>query len=89
MSNSFDRWIDELRDDVIKGTYGHDDGAYTICPDAWRIHFEMGLTPAQAFRCALGANTRYREKDEAKRLTTLTLAEREEVFARRADQTLH
>jgi hypothetical protein len=53
MRNNFDRWIAELRDDVIKGEYGHKDTEYTVCPDVWRALYDQGLTPSQAFRSAL------------------------------------
>ena len=82
MSSNFDRWIEELRDDVIQGEYGHAEGEYTVCPDVWRSLYDHGMTPSQAFRFALGANAKGRERDDAERLAA-HLARRSHYHSRR------
>lgn len=89
MSNSFDRWIDELRDDVIQGEYGHKKGEYTVCPEVWRALFEQGMTPAEAFRSALGPQANARKPDGPERLLQWKHLEHDEAAAAWASQTLH
>lgn len=65
----FDRWIDELTEEVIQGEYGYEPGEFTVYPDQWRPLYDEGLTPEQAFRRALDAfaderQRRDREKAE-------------------------
>jgi hypothetical protein len=89
MSSNFDHWIARLRDDVIQGEYGHKEGEYTVCPDVWRSFYDHGLTPSQAFRCALDANAESRKRDEAERLTAWQCIWRGDPTAVLASQTLH
>ena len=89
MSSNFDRWIEELRDDVIQGEYGHAEGEYTVCPDVWRSLYDHGMTPSQAFRCALGANAKARERDDAERLTTWQRTWRDDPTTSLAGHMLH
>ena len=86
MANNFERWIQELRRDVIKGMYGHQESEYTVCPDAWRWLYERGLTPAEAFRCALDAHSEGQRLVEEQRLTH---AELEAGSTVRTGHTLH
>lgn len=89
MSSNFDHWIAKLRDDVIQGEYGHKQGEYTVCPDVWRSLYDDGLTPSQAFRCALEANAECRKRDEAERPTTWQRTWRDDPNAILTSQTLH
>ena len=89
MSNSFDRWIDELRDDVIQGEYGHKKGEYIVCPEVWRSLFDQGLSPAEAFRSTLGMHGNARKPDTSQRLMELKHLEYEDAAAIWAGQTLH
>lgn len=36
MSAKFDRWIDELTNDVVQGEYGYEPGEFTVYPSQWR-----------------------------------------------------
>ena len=89
MRNDFDRWIAELRDDVIQGEYGHKQNEYTVCPDVWRGLYDRGLTPSEAFRCALDAHSqdRNRQGDDASG-DDRNMGEMD-ILAMRAGETLH
>jgi hypothetical protein len=64
MSAKFDRWIDELREDVVQGEYGYEPGEFTVYPDAWRALYKEGLTPSQAFKRALDAFADARREED-------------------------
>ena len=54
-SKQFDRWIQELDEDVIQSEYGYEAGEFNVFPDHWYPLYVEGLTPQQAFRRALDA----------------------------------
>lgn len=54
--SDFDKWIEQLDEDVIQADYGYERGEFTVYPEHWRHMFDEGLTPAQAFRRALDAH---------------------------------
>lgn len=64
VSAKFDRWIDELRDDVVQGEYGYEPGEFTVYPAEWRALYKEGLTPSQAFKRALDAFAEARKAKE-------------------------
>jgi hypothetical protein len=64
MSVKFDRWVDELREDVVQGEYGYEPGEFTVYPDEWRPLYKEGLTPSQAFCRALDAFAEARAADD-------------------------
>ena len=49
----FEKWIEELDNDVIQGEYGYERGEFTVYPDLWKPLFDEGLSPKQAFDRAL------------------------------------
>ena len=55
MSAKFDRWIEQLREEVVHGEYGYEEGEFTVYPSEWRQLYKDGLTPSQAFKRALDA----------------------------------
>ena len=54
--SDFDKWIEQLDEDVIQGDYGYERGEFAVYPTHWRHMFDEGLTPDQAFRRALDAH---------------------------------
>ena len=52
----YDKWLNELREDVIEDEYGYEPGEFNVYAEAWYPLFERGLTPQQAFRRALDAH---------------------------------
>lgn len=54
----FDQWITALREDVIEGEYGYEEGEFDVFPAMWHPLYKEGLTPTQAWQRALDA---YRE----------------------------
>ena len=54
--STFDEWIAELDEEVIQGEYGYERGEFDVFPEQWRPLFDRGLTPSQAFKCALDAH---------------------------------
>ena len=63
----FDDWINELREDVVQGEYGYEEGEFSVYPDLWRPLFDEGLTPKQAFCRALGAHAEARREEDRAR----------------------
>lgn len=53
MSQAFEKWIDELDENMAQGNYGYECGEFTVFPDHRRQMFDEGLTPQQAFQRAL------------------------------------
>ena len=51
----FDEWIRQLKEDVICGDYGYEDGEFDVFPEQWRPLFDEGLRPQEAFERALKA----------------------------------
>ena len=54
--DAFDRWISELREDVVQGEYGYEEGEFAVYPEGWRPLYDDGLTPSAAFARALKAH---------------------------------
>lgn len=54
--DAFDEWITTLREEVIQGEYGYEEGEFAVHPELWRGLYDEGLTPAQAFKRALDAH---------------------------------
>lgn len=52
---NFNRWIEILREDVIQGEYGYEEGEFTVYPEHWRGMWLARLTPSEAFKRALYA----------------------------------
>jgi hypothetical protein len=64
VNKKFDRWIDELREEVVQGEYGYEPGEFTIYPNEWLASFKEGLTPSAAFKRALDAFAEARREDD-------------------------
>lgn len=54
--DKFRAWIRELRDEVIQGEYGYEEGEFSVFPDHWHPLYVEGLTPLDAFKRALAAH---------------------------------
>jgi hypothetical protein len=69
MSAKFDRWIEELRKNVVEGEYGYEPGEFEVYPSEWRALYKEGLSPSQAFRRVLNsfAGARRQEKQTQRR----------------------
>ena len=64
--SAFQKWIDDLKENVIEGEFGYEPGEFTVYPDHWRPLFKEGLTPRQAWQRALdGFAEARREQDVA------------------------
>ncbi len=53
-------WMRALKEDVIEGEYGYEEGEFDFFPQLWQPLYDEGLTPSQAFRRALDAHAEAR-----------------------------
>jgi hypothetical protein len=85
----FEKWIEELDEDVIQGEFGYECGEFTVYSSHWRPLYDEGLTPRQAWQRALDgfANAR-REREEAQSANyARILSEDEAAVARERAKT--